>query len=501
MSSKNNEAEEVELELEVNEKQAFFLNAVTTHHYEVAAMIGGRGSGKSVTLGDFCMYAVEELPRAKCGWGVKTVAKAKSKLTAGLKAAWERWGIVEYDFKTGIGCYVLWREPPSHYERPYQSPDNWENCISFPNGFIIEMESFKLSADENRGSNFDLYVIDEGLNFKKAWLKVVLPTLRANVGKYNSNLHQMLAVFSSPPWTPEAAWLHEIEDLSKKEPNNYFYLEVKTKDNQAFLPENYIARLRKQLTRLEFKVEVEGERISKLPNGFYPSFQYNRHVVKDETDIEELELTVYNGEPFYDTNQELELSIDFNAHFTSCTVWQSEEMLSRQVDNLFVKETDEGLTMAQTLAFRFTTEYFTHRKKKVTLTGDRNGKNKSAGSTESMFDQFATLLRANQWLVNVSPLNYNPPHKDKFVLISDVLSEQRPELFKVRIDGIKCKATIMSIENSPLKPDYSKDKGSESSSMEQERATHLSDTVDYFIIWKLKGGTTTSYDDFDIALL
>ncbi|GAB3790129.1 hypothetical protein GCM10028818_59790 [Spirosoma horti] len=501
MNSTNKPAEEVELELEVNEKQAIFLNAVTTHKYEVAAMVGGRGSGKSVTLGDFLMYAVEELPRARCGWGVKTVAKAKSKLTAGIKAAWLRWGIVEYDFKTGLGCFCLWREPPAHFERPYQSPDNWENCISFPNGFVIEMESFKLSADENRGSNFDLYVIDEGLNFKKAWLKVVLPTLRANVGKFDSCLHQMLAVFSSPPWTPEGAWIHEIEDLSKKEPKNYFYLEVMTKDNQAFLPPNYIPRLRKQLTRLEFQVEVEGKRISKLPNGFYPSFQYTLHAVKDETDIEELEATVYNGEPFYDSNQELEVSLDFNAHFTSCTIWQSEEGLSRQVDNLFVKESDEGLTMAQTLAARFKVEYFNHRKKNVTLTGDRNGKNKSAGSTDSMFDQVAKLLRPEGWLVTVSPLNYNPPHKDKFVLINDVLSERDPSLFRVRIDGNKCKATIISIENSPLKSDYSKDKGSESSGMEQERATHLSDTVDYYIIWKRKGGSSVNYNDFDVSLL
>lgn len=503
MSSKNSALEEdFELELEVNEKQAEFLSAVTSHHYEMVAMIGGRGSGKSVCLGDYLIYCVEEMPRARGGWGVKTVKKAKSKLTAGLKSAWERWGIKEYDFRTGEGCYVLWREPPAHFDRPYQSPDNWENCISFPNGLVIEMESFKLSADENRGSNFDFYVVDEGLNFKKAWLKVVLPTLRANVGKFSSTLHHTFAVFSSPPWTPDAAWLHDIEEQAKKEPGNYFYTKVKTKDNQAFLPLDYIPRLKKQLSRLEFKVEVEGEAISRLPNGFYPSFRYNVHVVKDETDTEELEETVYNGEPFYDDNENLELSIDFNAHFTSCTVWQSEELLARQVDNLYVKETEEGLTMAQTLASRFVTEYFTHRKKTVTLTGDRNGKNKSAGSTESMFDQFAGILRSAGWVVTVSPLNYNPPHKDKFVLISDVLSELEEGKLKVRLDGIKCKATILSIENSPLKPDYSKDKGSESSSIEQERATHLSDTVDYYVIWKLKGGATqTNYADFDVSFL
>lgn len=51
----------------------------------------------------------------------------------------------------------------------------------------------------------------------------------------------------------------------------------------------------------------------------------------------------------------------------------------------------------------------------------------------------------------------------------------------------------------PIKADYTKNKGSEKvASIEQENATHLSDTVDYYVIWKYMGGTGYSESGFDI---
>ncbi|MGF7217500.1 hypothetical protein GGR92_003674 [Spirosoma lacussanchae] len=494
-----------ELVVEVNEKQAIFLETVYTHRYKIAGMIGGRGSGKSITLSDFLLLAMGELPKAKCGWGVPTIKKAKSKLTSGLKAGWKRHGLKEYDFRTGEGCFVLWREPPAHFDRPHEAPDIWENCISFPNGFVIEFESFKMAAAENRGANYDLYVIDEGLNFKKEWLKVVLPTLRANVGVYNSTFHQMLAVFSSPPWDLSGQWMYDIEEQAKAEPDKYFFLEVKTKDNLAFLPADYLDTLQKNLSRLEYQVEVEGERLSKMPHNFYPSFQHHIHVCKEES--EELEgRACRNGELLYNTSLPLEASLDFNAHFTSATLWQSDRVEARLVDNLFCKEPDTNadgvaMTMAQTLATMLATEYAGHRCKQIVLTGDRNGKNKSAGSTKSMFDQVAEVLEGEGWTVDTEPLNYNPPHIDKFKDLNTVFAEGSIDLVRIRIDGIRCKATVISMDNSPLNADFTKSKKSESSKIDQERATHLSDTVDYYILWKLKGGKRWSGsggEDFDL---
>ncbi len=494
-----------ELIVEVNEKQAIFLEAVFNNRFKIAGMIGGRGSGKSITLSDFLYLASDELPRGKCGWGVPTIKKAKSKLTSGLKAGWKRHGIQEYDFRTGEGCFVLWREPPAHFERPYESPDIWENCICFPNGFVIEFESFKMAAGENRGANYDLYVIDEGLNFRKEWLKVVIPTLRANVGKFDSTFHQMLAVFSSPPWELSGQWMYDIETQAKAEPDKYFFLEVKTRDNLAFLPSDYLETLKKNLTRLEYEVEVEGKRLSKMPHNFYPSFQHSIHVLKEESDEYEGR-AAWEGESLYNSGLPLEISLDFNAHFTSATLWQSEFMVAKLVDNLFCKEPAidaEGvaMTMAETLATQIVTEYGTHRAKQVVLTGDRNGKNKSAGTNKSMFDQVANVMESAGWKVSTQPLNYNPPHIDKFKDLNNVFAERLDNLIRVRVDGIRCKATVISMDNSPLNTDYTKSKKSESSRIDQELATHLSDTVDYYILWKMKGGRMSQGGggvDFDL---
>ncbi len=54
----------------------------------------------------------------------------------------------------------------------------------------------------------------------------------------------------------------------------------------------------------------------------------------------------------------------------------------------------------------------------------------------------------------------------------------------------------------PIKVDYTKNKGSEKvASIEQENATHLSDTVDYYVIWKSLGGVAYNESGFDIDFL
>lgn len=493
----SNNTDDDELELLVNEKQGLFLDAVRSHHYKMVGMVGGRGSGKSITLSDFLKIASEELPRAKGGWGVKTIKKAKSKLTPGLKAGWLRWQCYEYDFAKKQGDYVLWREPPPSFERPYESPDNWENCISFPNGFVIELESFKLASDENRGSNYDIYVVDEGLNFKRTWLKIVLPTLRANVGKFESFLHHTFAVFSSPPWTPDGQWMYDIEESAKKSPDKYFFMEVRTRDNQAFLPEDYIENLRESLTKMEFEVEVDGKRISKLPKTFYPAFRREVHVIMDD-DLEDDIPLMLGGKPFYNSTDYLVASCDFNAHFTSATIWQEDSDWARQVENVFVKSAGEHESMAIALGHAIGERFGRHQKKRIILTGDRNGRNKSAGSNRTMYQQVEGVLYELGWEVVSAPLTFNPGHKDKHNDINKVLAEREGCEWRVRIDEETCKATVISIENSPIEPDYSKDKSSEGTDAPQERATHLSDTVDYYIYRRLKVGLARPTEDFEI---
>ncbi|WP_266364145.1 terminase large subunit domain-containing protein [Tellurirhabdus rosea] len=476
MSQQNSE----ELEISLNPKQHDFLSHISEMQSGVVkgvGMIGGRGSGKSVTLSDLTMMMVQELPKAKIQMACGEVSKAKRSLTPQLKAGWDRWGYSEYNWKTGAGEYVLWREPPDTFDRPYQAPDDWENCISFPNGLVFEYVGYRQNADANRGPNYDGLVIDEAAFFKEEWLKIAVATVRANPRKFDSPFHWLFAFFSSPPWRPEGQWVYKYQELARQEPKKYYFMEVWTRDNQMFLPPDYIDNMKKSLQKIVYEVEVEGRRITRLPKSFYPSFDWEKHCDIDD---------VF---PYYKPDEPVEISVDFNAHFTCCSIWQPDYQMLKQVKDCFVKEAEEGLTMAKSLAKKVVADLADHEHKVAYVTGDRNGNSKHAGASETMFEQFAEILEAAGWEVILDPLDYNPDHQDKYVLVNDVYEETKEDEYTVRHDPVECKDTIVSIQNSPITHDYKKDKRSEKSdSIDQERATHLSDTVDYYIIWKKQQG-------------
>ena len=482
----------------VNEKQADFLEAILYNlerdGVKVAGMVGGRGGGKSKLLADTVKIMQEELPRAKGQFACITVTAAKRSLTPGLKETWcdeERWGMKPYDFSTGDGDFVLWREPPKEWDRPYQVPDDWKNCISFPNGFVIELCGYKLDPTSHRGRNDDFLLIDEGLLFKEEWLKIAFPCVRANKLKFQSNLHWLIAFFSSPPYGATGQWMYKYEKLAKENPRKYYFTFIKTADNQVFLPHDYIDNLKKSLTKLEFDVEVLGKRLTRPEKDFYPAFIRGVHTTDDNN---------------YNADKVLELSIDFNAHFTSLTAWQQEGRQCDCVKDVFVKVPEEGFNMTQTLAKKFVNTYKEHRKKVVYLTGDRNGQNKSAqakfknGRMQSLFDEFAEVLIQAGWKVYIVPLTFNPEGHEKHQLIHGIFLENNLKELYIRFNTIEAASTIVSIESAPIYADYSKDKRSETSGIDQERATHLSDTVDYYIIYKKKNAVYHS-QSFGISFL
>lgn len=487
--------------IRVNDKQADFLEAVLfnlTSEKKVAGIVGGIGSGKSVALADLIMIMKEELPRAKGQLACITVTQAKRSLLPGLKSVWtdeNRWDCKPYNWKTKKGDFVLWREPPKSWDRPYQEPDNWDNCISFPNGFVVEICAYKLNAEMHRGRNDDFVLMDEGLLFKREWLKILMGRIRANKGKYHSNLHWGFYFFSSPPYGVAGEWMYEYEELAKKKPNEYFFMHIKTRDNQAFLPEGFIENLRDTLNDIEFSVEVEGDRLGTTPLTFYPAFSRLKHCP------EELE--------YYNPYKPIETSVDFNAHFTSCTIWQPNGLELKQVKQAFVKTPADKLTMAETLAKKVLEDVLPLQLKKVIyITGDRNGQNKSS-STKVIDGQWATnfVLFANMFTeagyeVYLQPLTYNLLGKEKHFMIQDVLAEKNPDEYYVRIDPVACLTTIRSIEMTPINEDYSKDKSSETRlGVPQEQATHLSDTVDYYIAYKKQTGVGQLPSGFDIDFM
>lgn len=498
MSSK---ASELIQEIEVNDKQADFIESVfftlNADGTKTAALIGGIGSGKTFAMALLILLSKEELPRAKGQFACSTVTQFKRSIFPGMKSVWQdNFGLKQYNFKTGTGDYVVGRKPPEDWDTPFQEPDNWENCICFPNGWVIEICAYKMFADIHRGRNDDFAFMDEALLFKREWLKILEGRIRANKSKFDSPLHWMIMVFSSPPYG-QGDWMFDIEDMMREEPSRYLFMQITTRDNQAFLPANYIDNLKKKLTPLEFGVEVLGKRLSKMPKSFYDSLD-ERH--------SDIELDV-----FFKPEQPIAACVDFNAHFTSCSVWQDNGTEQRCVAGCFVTDPDKDMDMSQTLAVKLLETMDSYPNRIIYITGDRNGLNASASSKKNndgtwitLFDEFAQVFENAGWTVILSPLTYNPFKDEIYKLMKAILSETRDDGLHMRFHPIDAKCVTVSMQRAPITSDYKKDKRSESDKdLDQQYATHLSDTVDYYAVWYLEGGwgTDSGSGSFDIDFM
>jgi len=487
-------------EIEVNDRQADFIEGVfyglTAEGTKTAAMIGGIGSGKSFTMALMMLLSKEELPKAKGQFACATVTQFSRSIFPGIKSVWQdNFGLRQYNFKTGVGDYVVGRKPPEDWDTPYQEPDNWDNCICFPNGWVMEVCAYKMFADIHRGRNDDFAFMDEALLFKREWLKILEGRIRANKSKFDSPLHWLIMVFSSPPYG-QGDWMFDIEELMRDEPARYLFMQITTKDNALFLPGNYIDNLKKKLTPLEFGVEVEGKRLSKMPKAFYGSLD-ERH-----TDVDQ--------EGFYDGSKPLAAVIDFNAHFTSCSVWQDHGSEQRCIMGCFVTDPDPDMDMSQTLAKELLSRIDQHPNRTIYITGDRNGLNASASSKKNndgtwitLFDEFAQVFEDAGWIVILSPLTYNPFKDEIHTLMQGILSETREDGLHMRFHPIDAKSVIVSMQRAPITGDYKKDKRSENKKDEdQQYATHLSDTVDYYAAWRSLGGMSSGTgSSFDIDFM
>ncbi|MCC2546412.1 hypothetical protein LJY25_08145 [Hymenobacter sp. BT175] len=464
----------------VNAKQAAFLSA----RQKRRSFVGGRGSGKSSVLGHKTRQEFNYLPRAKFFLAGLTYNQILTKTLPSAMDSWAAHGLVEYDLKNKVGHYVVGKRPPRGWILPYQAPRNYENCISFINGYTIEMLSFD-RPDTARGGNYDGGHLDESALFKREHVaKILLPMIRGNIYRFNHWLHQSFCDYTSAAWLPEGQWVYETEELAKTDPDEYFFLESTAYDNVAVLGEKYLAKLRKEMSQLEWDVEVMNVRLKKLPNSFYPNFSADRHSSWKTFSYEYDEATGLHlpSTTDCDTKRPLELSWDFNAAFTSMLVCQEHGREFRILDEVFVKESDTN--MLDAVVTEFGKRYADHQNKTVYIYGDRNGNNKQTNSPLTFYQQIQQALSALGWASVMMVQGLDPDHRLKHFALNDILSETKERLPLIRINRNKCKYTIISIQNTPINPDWTKNKKSERKLLDQAQATHLSDCFDNIVYRK-----------------
>lgn len=406
----------------------------------IKAAVCGRGSGKTSTLNHLIGLSARNLPRAKASLNCVNFGQALEIVLEQSEEVWKEYGWHTYEPKTGRGNYILFRRPPDDWPRPLYAPKKWENVISFKSGYALQLRSYD-RPNVNRGANDSQNFIDEAAWFKEDWVnKIILPRNRAPID-LPSHLNLGFYFFTSSPTDSTGQWIWKYKELAQSQPDKYYWASATAYDNYALLSKvpDYVKTQYDLLDPITFAVEMLNERLESSGNGFYPAFKSDVHSYHGYSYDFDDELGIWHKEQTdYHSDQALEVSIDANAGFSCCSVWQEHAGNEHCVSALFVKPNAEKSNMVQRLAFKFHDEYQqTHKKKLVYLWGDRNLKSDVAHTTQTQFDVFSETLRALGWTVISRVNSFNWFGKDRHFFIDEILNEKNLLLPKVRINAKK----------------------------------------------------------------
>ncbi|MDQ1088997.1 hypothetical protein [Siphonobacter sp. SORGH_AS_1065] len=504
------------IKIYANDKQQKFLRSRAKRKtYQ-----GGRGSGKTTTLGNVIGLMFENMPRAKVVLVGLTYVQLDLIVLPEVKNALERMGYVEYSKANPHGVYVIGQQPPDGWYKPFSSPGKrgWQYCIVFINGFTIQMVS-QDRPDSQRGINSDGVLVDESATVDPDFLNtIILPAKRANRHSNFAHHHMHLCFydFSSAAWTNKGMWIYETENAWMDEvatrstwtneqlastPPKTLFLQSSWKDNRDVLPVTYYDDLVATLPPLTVAVEVDNERILQRPNGFYSAFSTEKHVYTKMFDYEFDDKTKLHLHKSKDYREDilLETSLDFNADICWQLICQEVGKEFRIIESVFKKpdplKNDKNLVVQQ--AEHFCETYKDHPTKIVAVWGDPSGKQRSARDSKDnkpLFDQYCAVLVKNGWTVRREYEKFTyPSHKNKYILTDHLLRETLETTPRLRLNQYKNKALAIAIQMAPMKGDFEKDKTSEGGDQRnREYATDGTDAMDYIVWGKFKKLLPTS---------
>ncbi len=474
-----------------NQKQQLFLASRAKRK----TMVAGRGTGKSYVCGMQTGISVTELPGAKALLAGLTFQHILTKTLPGMIKAWRAMGFREYDPEAGAGHYILFRQPPRGWERAVEPPQSYKYVVSFFTGYCLELMSLD-NPDSGRGGNYDqLYLDESALIAEDIVTRVLRPMVRANKHRFEGNpYHHLFCDFTSMPWTVQGQWVLKTEENMKLYgAGRYFFVEGTTWDNVAVLGEDYIRQLLVDMHPLEAAIEIFNRRLPKVPNTFYPSFDERRHVDwLGKTDYVQNPAGLWTAKSRgTDDTLPLELACDFNAKIGVMLVAQDMGDRLRFCDEIFSTDKDKaedgsdtyGIAsenVASCLVKLFLERYGKRALKRLTVYGDRGGWSRSAQSNVPIYEQMQRELAAAGWQVSINVPRAYYSHKIKHMLIDKVLKGQKP-FPQVEIDGQRCKYLIISLRNSGMNPDFTKNKKAEQLLVDQRTTTHASDAFDYIL--------------------
>lgn len=479
----------------VNPKQEKFLEAPQ----KIKTFQIGRGGGKTTVEGDEKFEDVRILPKCRSFLLCKTFKQGYDNFVPEILDRLRKYGFKEHISSKDPGHYVVCKKPPEWWDLPFRKVQSYENVISFFNGHTFHILSFD-RPDLARGGSYQVGTLDEALLFDyNVLIKTVLPLLRGNKNKIKSPRAGSLRIYSSMPWLQKGKWVvNTMRRLAAEQPKKYFFLQGSARDNIEVLGEDYFDTMKGMMDPITYAVEIDNQEINKLPNSFY-AYLGEQHLYSPDYDYEYSDQEEWKIKPKdIDPELPIEPSFDFNAEFTSCSIWQDFGSELRASRIYWIK-----YDLIEVLVDNVCTAFSNHKNKTAYIYGGKDGHSRrSLTSIYTLFQLIVNRFEFNGWLafVMVDTSQVDGEFQLRHTIVNNVLRGDDPSLPQITINEEHAKLLYQSMSQAPVKDDFKKNKSSEKDKdLAQEYATHLSDTFDNYIIPKCSNKVTRSADGLLLA--
>lgn len=438
---------------------------------KVKVAVNGRAWGKSTYIALQVYLWLKEMAKARIFLSSTTLDQIMNLTLPEIKSKWEQMGLHENLH------FVVGKVPPAHFQEPYKKPNKYDNVITFWNGFTVILLS-TLQINSKRGGSYDMGIIDEASFVKPAAYKSVLKqSIRGNVGRFPTDIHHTIVLLTSRPRTEQGKWIYFLKELHERNPDQVTWIEESAVANMAVLGKAWFKEQRDTLEEIEYMIEILNKDLDLFPQGtYYNSFDRKRNTYKPSYDQLGTALDIKEREL-------IELSWDFSGRFTGCTVWQQQANVERCMRRYFVTKKGTYRNVVEA----FIKDFEHHKFKYIRLYGDPNGWNANPYDDLPLYKGIEQLLSRAGWTVeHRAHRNYiKLAHQPRCEFMRKVMEHTETYLPKIEINIDACMEVIRSIENTDVRPDYTKDKSNEKDkNYPQELAPHFSDTVDYYIYVK-----------------
>lgn len=282
-----------------------------------SVIVAGRRTGKTDSIASpFMLRNMQRMPGSGGGIVVPTFKHGLINTIPGMLAAWERWGYHE-----GIH-YVIGKQPPKFFKDPIVKPRENEHLIHFCNGsfaYILSQEraysanSLTLSwllCDESRFLSYEklkyetlpalggiksyfgkkscwnsmMILSDMPQTQKGSWflhyrdemdqelIEVIEGTIY-EIWKIKKRIREMRQKGISPPPYLRGYLRNMDRTLNKLRSQAVYYKEYSSIENLALLGEDYIRKMKRDLTPKTFQTSILCRRIGIAKDGFYSSMR------------------------------------------------------------------------------------------------------------------------------------------------------------------------------------------------------------------------------------